>query len=196
MAEHQSTGELLINRDFANGDFFGWSVSDPEKIFLARQESGHVAVLMHVPYASRIALQQQVTQERASGSYILSFWLRTSDKRGNAIPGLARNTTVHLWMHPLDGQVGYWDILDPAAAQFWGRRVYRFSLKDRGSIRFAIYFNNDNARLDTQRAMPIGREGYERLALVDESPDLVLPADSDVGQCPYAVRDVSLFKVA
>ncbi|VVE71027.1 hypothetical protein PAN31117_03899 [Pandoraea anapnoica] len=196
MAEHQSTGELLTNGQFANGDFLGWSVSDHEQIFLARQESGHVAVLMPVPYLSGISLRQRVTQERASGKYILTFWIRTSDKRGNAVPGIARNTNVHLWVHPLDEGVGYWYRLDPPAVQFWGRRVYHFLLEDRGTLQFEIYFNNYNARPDAQHFTPIEREGYEQLAVVDESPELVLPADSDVGDWPYAIRHVSLFKAA
>ncbi|VVE71024.1 hypothetical protein PAN31117_03898 [Pandoraea anapnoica] len=196
MADQQSTGELLTNGHFATGDFAGWSVTHPEDIFLARQEGTHVAVIMPVPYDARVLLRQEVVRERASGSYIFSFWLRTSDKRGDAFPDITRKTSIHLWLHPHDGGDGLWVILDPVAVPFWSKSVYRFSLKDRGRMRFEIYFNNENGRPDALRSPPIGREGYQQLDVIDESPDLVLPADFDVGDCPYAVRDVSLFKAA
>ncbi|VVE81283.1 hypothetical protein [Pandoraea sputorum] len=196
MIDQQSTGELLTNGHFATGDFSGWSVSDAEKIFLARQENGHVAVLMPLPYDTRVVLRQEVARQRASGSYIFSFWLRTSDKRGDALPDTTRKTTIHLWVHPLDGGTGHWVSLNPVAVPFWSKLVYRFSLEDRGEVRFEIYFNNESGRPDASHSLPIGREGYQQLAVIDESQDLVAPADADVGECPYAIRDVSLFKTA
>jgi len=196
MTEYQSTGELLTNGNFATGDFSGWSVTHPESIFLARQEHGHVAVLMPIPYGTSDKVRQVVFPDRASGSYVLSFWLRTSDKRGDAFPDLIRKATIHLWLHAEDGGGSTWTILDTLAAAIWIKHVYRFSLEDRGRMRFEIYFKNENGGPDELRSPPVGLEGYQQLDVINESPDLALPADVQVGECPYAIRDVSLFKTA
>ncbi|MCE4059271.1 hypothetical protein LXM60_03500 [Pandoraea sputorum] len=196
MADQQSTGELLTNGHFATGDFSGWSVSDPENIFLARQESGHVAVLMPLPYDTRVVLRQEVVRQRASGSYIFSFWLRTSDKRGDALPDITRKTTIHLWVHPLDGGTGHWVALNPVAVPFWSKQVHRFSLEDRGEVRFEIYFNNESDRPDAHPWTQTGRENYRRLVVVDESPATDQSDVPRTDQSPYAIRDVSLFKTA
>ena len=196
MTEKQSSGELFVNGDFATGDFTGWMHGSDEYMSVVPQEGRRVAVLKPVPYDTRIHLQQLVVRERSDGDYVVGFWLRTSDEHGNAVPGVTRRAFVHFWVHPRD-HLGD-GVLYPfyaVATSSWTKHTWQFSITGRRNQDFEITFQNERKAPAGAPAAPAGREGYQTVIVPEAGGGAgALNDEPDVDDCPFAIRDVTLFK--
>lgn len=195
MDEKQVSGELLVNGNFATGDFAGWARWFPEFMAVVPLEGRHVAVLKPIPFDDRSLLSQSIDRERSDGDYVFGFWLRTSDENGAAMPGVTRKLNIQLWVHPHDGLGDGMVLVVPnVATSTWVKRAYRFSISGRRNQQFEVVFQNERKQPDGSFASAAGREGYETKVLRNQGHEDVTPKDEDDDNCAVALRDVTLFR--
>lgn len=196
MTEKQSSGELVVNGDFATGDLTGWMFWTDALTSVVPQEGRHIAVLKPTPYADKQHLGQLIDRERSDGEYVFGFWLRTSDANGNAMPGVTRMVNVMLWIHPFDGLGDGRVIIVPrVATSTWAKHAYRFWIEGRMHQQFELFFQNEQKRPPEAASVSHAvREGYKSMAFQREGPEPAIPQDKDDGSSPVALRDVTLFK--
>lgn len=195
MAEKQNSGELFVNGDFATGDFTGWTPGSDEYMSVVPYEGRHIAVLKPVPYAVKINLTQMVVRERTDGDYVFGFWIRTSDERGNPVPGVTRVATVVMWVHPRDNLGdGMVRSMLPVVTSNWIKYTWHFSINGRLNQDFEVSFKNERKRPDDASAPPAAQDGYQTITVPNEGPVPDSLENEDDDNCPFAIRDVTLFK--
>ncbi|WP_140413259.1 hypothetical protein [Pandoraea sp. PE-S2T-3] len=194
MTEKQAHGELLVNGNFAIGDFSGWMSWTPEDMAIVPQEGKNIAVLAPVPYGAKVVLRQLIDRESSDGAYVVGYWLRTSDKQGDAVRGVTRKATINLVIHPTDGGLGQFYILSTVATSSWVKHVFRFWIEGRANQQFELYFKNEKLQPQDAAAPPAEMDNYTTVSLSDDGPDLATPNDDDDDNCAFALRDAVLFK--
>ncbi|WP_157122688.1 hypothetical protein [Pandoraea oxalativorans] len=195
MTEKQTSGELLVNGDFATGDFTGWSLWDGVYMSVVPNEGGHVAVLKPVPYNIGQWLGQLVVRDRSDGDYAVGFWLRTSDAYGNPVPGVTRKVTSVMSIHPYDDLgIGYTFHFPSVATSSWRKYTWKFSVKGRLNQGFSFSFLNERKRPDGSLALPEGTQGYEMVMVPNEGQEPETLNEPDDDNCSVAIRNATIFK--
>lgn len=197
MSEKQSPGELMVNGDFATGDFSGWTNWTDDFMSVLPLEGRNVALLKPTGYKEPPNLTQKVDSDRPDGDYVFSYWMRTSDENGNELPGTWRWVTIQFYVHPLDylgpGQIHF---MDTIAFYVWVKRSRRFSIRGRKLQQFQPFFWNEARRPANAAARPVDLEGYETTVWPYEDSEPPSGLQDEQTECPILLRDVSIVKVA
>ncbi|AJP57391.1 hypothetical protein UC34_10970 [Pandoraea vervacti] len=134
MSTSTSERELLINGDFATGDFTGWEVAS-EYFHLHRQDRRNVVVA--TPSPPNLSLGQSGLRASA-GEYATSFWHCATDAQGTPIEGETRFFAAVIVIRPDDPEApGDIRPLIMAATR-WTKHATRFTVPSMSTIGFNI----------------------------------------------------------